>query len=43
VLTTSDSECEHSDDDGSWSSEEMGSEDEEVTFLFVYFLHIYGT
>ena len=34
VLTTSKSEYEHSDDDGSWSSEEMGSEDEEVGFLF---------
>jgi hypothetical protein len=34
VLTTSESEYEHSDD-GSWSSEEMGSEDEEVSFLLL--------
>ena len=43
VLTTSDSEYEDSDDDGSWSSEEMGSEDEQVSFLYVAFffsLHI---
>ena len=33
VLTMSESEYEHSDDDGSWSSEEMRSEDEEVSFL----------
>ena len=37
VLTTSESEFEHSDDDGSWSSEEMGSEDEEVSFFYVTF------
>jgi hypothetical protein len=37
VLTKSDSEFEHSDDDGSWSSEEMGSEDEEVSFLYLTF------
>ena len=43
VLTTSESEYEHSDDDGSWSSEEMGSEDEEVGFLFCFILlYIYG-
>lgn len=37
VLTTSESEDEHSDDDGSWSSEEMGSEDEEVSFIFTLY------
>ena len=41
VLTTSESEYEHSDDDGSWSSEEMGSEDEEVSFLrLLYILYV---
>ena len=40
VLTTSDSEFEHSDD-GSWSSEEMGSEDEEVSFFYVTFFPLY--
>ena len=48
VLTTSESEDEHSDDDGSWSSEEMGSEDEEVSsfsFYATFFLslYMYGT
>jgi hypothetical protein len=40
VLTTSDSEYEDSDDDGSWSSEEMGSEDEQVSFLTLHFFHL---
>jgi hypothetical protein len=42
VLTTSESEFEHSDDDGSWSSEEMGSEDEEVSLHF-FLLYMNGT
>jgi hypothetical protein len=42
VLTTSESEYEHSDD-GSWSSEEMGSEDEEVSFLLLRCIYMYGT
>ena len=42
VLTTSESEYEHSDDDGSWSSEEMGSEDEEVSFLLRYISHVWN-
>jgi hypothetical protein len=40
ALTKSDSEFEHSDDDGSWSSEEMGSEDEEVSFFYLTFFTI---
>ena len=44
VLTTSDGEFEHSDDDRSWSSEEMGSEDEEVSFLrYIFFNYMYET
>ena len=39
VLTSSESEDEHFDDDGSWSSEEMRSEDEEVHFR-AYWIHI---
>lgn len=47
VLTTSESEYEHSDDDGScWSSEEMGSEDEDVSFisfmLHFFILHVWN-
>ena len=41
VLTTSESEYEHSDDDGSWSSEEMGSEDEEVSFYLLRYISFY--
>ncbi|KAF8805396.1 hypothetical protein BYT27DRAFT_6675283 [Phlegmacium glaucopus] len=49
VLTTSESDFEDSDDDGSWSSEEMGSEDDEVGFLlfplstFRFTLYMHGT
>jgi hypothetical protein len=43
ALTTSEREDEHSDDDGNWSSEEMGSEDEEVSFLLLrYKIFMYG-
>jgi hypothetical protein len=41
VPTTSESEYEHPDDEGSWSSEEMGSEDEEVSFLLCIFFILY--
>ena len=41
MLTTSESKYEHSDEDGNWSSEEMGSENEEVSFLLHYFFFFF--
>lgn len=40
IVLTSESEFEDTDDDGSWSSEEIGSEDEEASFSFYFILYV---